>query len=448
MSSSNRSENLWPSPWPAEDGGPRRSQAPHGARGLAIGASERLVTRAVRDAYATTMVVLREPGEVFALHHSMGRRPLQDPAVPWVERIDPYTLAPIARSPELPAGPFWPGGIAAHANGSLHVVFGRHCHRLSAQLELLTSRELPQPRPYNSFVVLGDGTLVMKDFDRSLRAPARLTLLDPETLTPKCADVKLPESAIARLSADGDALYVIGVTTVHRYRWSDGRLECDLRLRYVESDRQSYGWDPVVEGGHLWLLDNGAHDYAVTMLGAGVAPGPVHLIRISLDAPADRESVEICGAAHGAVTDPPLYDPDRRIAIGYDSANAVLAAFRFTDRLEPLWRRRLAHAAHMIRYPDTGELVVHDWVGPHVARTRGARAISQRAGGLARSPQFRAALSRSAGDDVVVLDIESGVERGRTRVPSMFQSVLFPAPGWNRDLYWCTFSTLARIEVA
>jgi hypothetical protein len=30
----------------------------------------------------------------------------------------------------------------------------------------------------------------------------------------------------------------------------------------------------------------------------------------------------------------------------------------------------------------------------------------------------------------------------------MFQSVLFPAPGWDRDLYWCTFSTLARLAVA
>jgi hypothetical protein len=48
---------------------------------------------------------------------------------------------------------------------------------------------------------------------------------------------------------------------------------------------------------------------------------------------------------------------------------------------------------------------------------------------------------------VVVLDIETGSETARARVPSMFQSVLFPAPGWERDLYWCTFSTLARLEV-
>jgi hypothetical protein len=85
----------------------------------------------------------------------------------------------------LPAGPFWPGGIAAHANGSLHVVYGRFCHRLSAELELLASRKLPVPRPYNSFVVLADGTLAMKDLDVGLREPSRLTLLHPETLEPQ-----------------------------------------------------------------------------------------------------------------------------------------------------------------------------------------------------------------------------------------------------------------------
>ncbi len=28
------------------------------------------------------------------------------------------------------------------------------------------------------------------------------------------------------------------------------------------------------------------------------------------------------------------------------------------------------------------------------------------------------------------------------------QSVVFPAPGFDRDLYWCTMSTLARLAVA
>src|SRR5207244_2031708 len=116
----------------AEDGGPCRTQTPHGTAGLDLVAGEQLELAAVRDALGTTMVVLRDPGEVFVLRHTLGRRPLRDPCTTWVERIDPVTLAPLARSPDLPSGPFWPGGLAAHANGSLHVVAGNHCHRLSA----------------------------------------------------------------------------------------------------------------------------------------------------------------------------------------------------------------------------------------------------------------------------------------------------------------------------
>ena len=58
-----------------------------------------------------------------------------------------------------------------------------------------------------------------------------------------------------------------------------------------------------------------------------------------------------------------------------------------------------------------------------------------------------AALAARSADEVIVVDIETGIERSRVRVPTMFQSVLFPAPGFGRDLYWCTFSTLARLEV-
>jgi hypothetical protein len=440
---------LWDSPWPAEDGGPLRRQAPNGSAGLAIQDGERLALAATRDAFATTMVVLRAPGEVFALRHTMGRKPHRDPSVAWVERIDPIDLHPLRRSPELPAGPLWPGGIAAHANGSLHVVYGRFCHRLSAELELLASRELARPRPYNSFVVLGDGTLAMKDLDRSLSEPAHLTLLDPETLVPRCPEIELPEPSVARLAADGNVLYVVGTSTAWRYHWDGSRLERDVdwQVRYHGGPRHSYGWDPVLAGGQLWFLDNGDHDYATTMRGAGRAPGPAHLVRASLRDAGDYEVVEICGAARGTVTDPPLYDAERRIAVGYDSGNGIVQAFRFGTRLEPLWRRELAHAGHMIHFPDTGELVLHDFRGPRFAHTRLGRAAARASSGLARSPAVRRAVSRRSGDDVLVVDIETGAERARAHVPSMFQSVLFPAPGFARDLYWCTFSTLARLEV-
>jgi hypothetical protein len=448
-----RHPGLWPSPWPAEDGGPRREQAPSGISGLGLGlglaAGGRLRLAARRDAFATTMVVLREPGEVFVLRHSLGRRPHRDPAVSWVERINPLTLETVARSAELPGGPFWPGGLLAHANGSLHVVFGRWCHRLSPGLEVLASRRLPRPRPYNSCVVLADGTLAMKDLDRSLRTSASLTLLDPDTLAPRCDEVVLREPSVGRLAADGNTVFVVGTRTVGRLSWDGARcsVDADWRLAYHGGRDHSYGWDPVISGGQLWFLDNGAHRYATTMRGAGVARGPVRLIRVSLVDCADHEYVAVCGSRRGTVTDPPVYDPERRIAVAYDSGNGIVQAFRFDGRVTPLWQHAFDHAAHMLLFRDTGEVVIHDFHGPAFARTRIAQALGDRSAAPARSSLIRHALARVAGDDVVVLDIETGTERARTRVPSMFQSVLFPAPGLHRDLYWCTFSTLARLEV-
>ena len=74
------------------------------------------------------MVVLRDPGEVYLLRHTGG------PDGDRLGRADrPDTLEVVARSPDLPGGPTWPGGIAAHANGSLYVVFGNHAHRLGAR---------------------------------------------------------------------------------------------------------------------------------------------------------------------------------------------------------------------------------------------------------------------------------------------------------------------------
>lgn len=440
---------LWPSRWPAEDGGSARGQTVGGGGGLDVGAGERLVVAASRDAFACTMVVLREPGEVFLLRHAMGRRPLRDPTHAWVERIDAESLAPLARSPDLPAGPFWPGGMAVHGNGSLYVVFGRCCHRLSPELEPLASRQLPAPRPHNSFVILDDGTLAVKDLDTSLSAPARLSLLDPGTLNPCAADLDLGEPVVARLSAEGGFIYVVGVETLRRYHWDGTRLSRDTgwELAYNRDGPDSHGWDPVIAGGQLWFLDRGGHDYATTMRGAGQARGPVRLFRVSLADAADWEAAEVSGLPRGAVTDPPLYDEQRRIAVGYDSANGVVQAFRFGEQLEPLWRRELDHAAHMLLYPSSGELVMHDFRGPALARHRLGRALARVTTPLVHVEGVRRAASRRSGDDVVVLDIETGAERARARVPSLFQSVLFPAPGFGRDLYWCTFSTVARLEV-
>ena len=144
----------WPQPWTCEDGGPRRfGCAP--APGLGIQPHERLEVVAVHDAFANDMVIRREPGELYALRHDMpARRAALAPGAGWVERLDPDTLEVVAATPRLPGGYYWPGGIAAHASGDLHMVFGCWAHRLSPALEVLASHRLPVERPHNSFVVL------------------------------------------------------------------------------------------------------------------------------------------------------------------------------------------------------------------------------------------------------------------------------------------------------
>ncbi len=300
-------DGYWPSRWPAEDGGPRRTQAPRGGPGLGIRPGERLEILA-REAIAATMVVLRDPGEAYLLRHTFG-----DTATSRIERFDPAALAPIERSPDLEGGPMWPGGVAAHANGSLYVVFGRHAHRLSPDCSLIASRRLPRDRPYNSFVVLPDGHLATKDFggarpgEAPSSDPAELLILEPDRLD-VVARLELPERSIARLSAHGD----------------------------------------------------GSERYAGTLRGQGLSKVPLHLVRVDL-ATAAVELAEICGRPNGLIANPPAIDVGRSIAVGYDSGNGVVTAFSFGDGvLTPRWSREQNHACHPLLFPDTGELVTAD----------------------------------------------------------------------------------------
>jgi hypothetical protein len=69
----------------------------------------------------------------------------------------------------------------------------------------------------------------------------------------------------------------------------------------------------------------------------------------------------------------------------------------------------------MVLWPETGELLTFDFV--------------------------------DGVDHAVVLDIATGDELGRVATGSPVQSVLFPAPGWSRDAYYSSFTTLARVTV-
>jgi hypothetical protein len=207
-----------------------------------------------------------------------------------------------------------------------------------------------------------------------------------------------------------------------RVRCRGGRLLVDetFTVPYRTMPGQTYGWDAVIEAGGAWFLDNGAGSerYTGTFRGMGTSSSPLHLVRVGLDDGA-VSLTEICGLPGGLIANPPAIDPVRRIAVGYDSGNGLVAAHRFdgAGATTPLWRRELNHAAHPLRFADTAELVL----GDHDA-SRGA-------------------------DQVVVVDIESGDELARADTGSPVQSVLFPCPGFHRDVYLCSFTTLTRLAV-
>jgi len=413
----------WSGPWPGEDGGPRRLGVPADASPTPTILPGGPVDVVSRTDPLVTMVVTRDPGEVYLLRTGMG-----PDATCSVERVDPLTLATLADSGPLAGGPMWPGGLAAHANGSLYVVFGTHAHRLSADLEVLATAELPRPRPYNSFVILPDGTLVTKDFAGVLpgesvathrREPCQLVALEPDGLT-VIDRLDLDEPSIARLSSDGTHVYVVGDTSLLRVGW-DGRFLADpgFRATYRTEEGQDFGWDCVLALGAAWFLDNGQYPTAYTgsFRGSGVATTPLQLIRVDL-ADGSVSTAAVCEAEGGLITNPPIVDERRRIAVGYDSGNGVMAAFDIAEdgSLAPRWRRDHDHASHLLLLPEDGALVT----GDHDLE----RMVEQ----------------------VVVVDVSTGAELVRVDTEGPIQSAVFPALGWDATVYWCSMATVSRLR--
>jgi hypothetical protein len=410
------------SPWPAEDAGPQRLQQPWGAKGLNLQAGEHLACT-TRNTLLSTMTVLGDPGQVYLLTHSALRAHLGLPTTACVEMVDPLSLKTRCASPRLPGGPMWPGGMAIHANGDLFVVYGRHAHRLSRACEVRAHFALPMDQAYNSFVILDNGLLVTKNL--SDQTPAHLTVLTPD-LHRACADTLCAEPSIARLSSQGNTVYVVGVRSVFRYHWRD---DVQALVRddawqhdYLAGTAQTYGWDAVIDGEHAWFMDNGRHNYRLRMIGAGLNPTPNRLVRVALRDAQDHQAWVVSGLPHGSITNPPLVDLKSNTVIAYDASNRVLRAWRLQDHagrtgLEPLWHKQgFGCASHMILYPDSGELVLNDY--------------------------------RRWGEEVVVLDIASGTEKARVRTGGLTQGVVFPSAGWQRDVYWSSMGRLARIFVA
>src|SRR5262249_23214523 len=151
----------------------------------------------------------------------------------------------------------------------------------------------------------------------------------------------MPEPSIARLSADGNDVYLVGDSSLLRAHWDGGALalDRDFAARYRTLDGQTFGWDCVLVGGAAWFLDDGhgSERYSGTRGGNGVSTAPLHLVRVDL-ATAEVSMAEVCGLPGGLVANPPVVDRARNIAVGYDSGNGVVTAFDL-ESFEMRWQR-------------------------------------------------------------------------------------------------------------
>lgn len=73
----------------------------------------------------------------------------------------------------------------------------------------------------------------------------------------------------------------------------------------------------------------------------------------------DNDSCAFCLLADPG---PPLYDPERRILVHYDTLGRTVVAHRYQapGQLELLWKLRMRNSVQMMLYADTGELVLED----------------------------------------------------------------------------------------
>lgn len=426
------------SPWPAECGGPRRQRVPRSA-GLGIGNRTRLWQHSRANGQWNVLAVLRAPGQVYLLYTNQLASP---DTYGQVELIEADSLQTVRRSPRLPTGGHtWCTALVAHQNGYLYATAGNHCVKLDPDCAVVAEAVLPRDSAYNGLLIAADGRLIMKNIERDADWLTTLVVLDPDRLEQTGPETPVPENSMGRIAMDTapdgqQYVYVPGSHHFYRfaYQQESGDLAADPgwqpRYRTSPDDVQGFTWDSCLADGGCWFLDNGDNQANPVIFGTrpfgqhipprgaafrGLASSPQKLIRVALDDDSDLRVCAPFGVPRGLVFSPPAYDPTRRIAIAFDTANGLLGGVRYHQdgRLEPLWRQPCRISMQMVLFPDTGEVAVNDF--------------------------------RDGRDHVVFFEVESGRELGRAATGSRVANGMFLSPGWDRDVIYCSTGTIARV---
>jgi hypothetical protein len=388
------------------------------------------------------MVVERDPGEWYlggTMAAFTGPAPFG-----WVQRIDPVSLEPLVSSPDLPCGEHvWCGAILAHANGSIMSVNGSYLHRLDpGDLSVLAERRLPVDRSHNGLLALSDGTLITKDLRLEGQGGTTISRLEPESLELVGEPFVLPEGSMGRIAADltpgGDEhVYVPGTEHLWRIDIVGDRMTLEAwRPRYrTAKDSHGLAWDSCLSDGAGWIMDCGdiesvrlihtTHPNGRYPTSPGEAlswrrpapwTGAQRLVRIDLDDADDVRTVEPFGTPGGGIIAPPVNVPEHQMAVAWDSVNGGLAGIATgRNQLEVAWHQDVRPSMQPVVFPESGELVINDF-------------------------------TRDGNDDLIVVDISTGALIDRVATGSRIANGMFLTPGGQRDVFYCTTTTFARIS--
>ncbi len=456
-----RQSGYWPSAWPTECAGPRRQKIV-ASPGLDLQPGERLrATQRRTPGRWPVMFVQRDRGELYL----QGGTPIgqRRDSYGWVEQVDPQTLEVLRASPRLPSGGHnWCGAAAVHENGDLYVTNGCYIHRLSPSLEVKAERRLPLDNAHNGHLILSDGNLVTKDIQNDPAKRSWFTVLDPNL--DSVDRFEFPENSVGRFSSDrtpaADLLYVTSPSRIYRLIYRDRKLALDetwVGNYAIPGEDQAFAWDSCLGSDSVWFHDMGenavirstlaSHPIGTQSLGPlrllrplalalarlGLSallrplrrvPRPAHsaplrVFRFSVRDARECDVLVPFGDPGGWIAAPPLYDQDRRILVAFDSANGKVGAWRYEGpgALRELWIRPYRNTSQLTLYADTGELLVDD-VRPFERW------------------------------DAVVVDIETGREKGRADTGCLMSGAMWYTPGFARDFYTTTgFGGVARIFV-
>ena len=436
MSNSLDRENQHPgyfkSPWPVECGGNRRQKAAKGGI-FAKGAEAKV--ESVLSGKWNVMVVRRDENEFYlggTMPYFNGPKPFG-----WLQRIDPVTLETISESPNLPCGDHvWCGAIAAHKNGNIIKVNGNFMHVLNSDCQVLIEKQLPIDQAHNGLLVLSDGSIVTKDCRLENQSNSSITRLNPNNLE-VIETIQLPEGSMGRIASDitpqGEFIYIPGISRIWRLRVHERNLEIDQEWQpqyRQEKGIQGLAWDGCISDGCLWLMDNGDIDSVRQIYGVhpngrvkenthlswrSPAPwtGKQRLLKLDLTT-SDLSFIEPFERNGGGIIAPPVNVPELETCIAWDSLNGGLAGISTKNgNLDLSWNLDARPTMQPVVFPDTKELVINSFENDK--------------------------------DYLIVVDIQTGELLSKVDVNARLANGMFLSPGFNRDIFYCTTGTFAKV---